>query len=225
MNEKIDYAGRRKRFMDTFKGDPVLTETLPNLASELFFRQFGITIDDKTIIPVAWAAFWGNLMEFIHQQKSAEFSVSVAGFRVEYMTEMSESDKARNIVPEMYHESIPTFTEKDHTTVQGCDFNRELTERYNEWRTNNLTETLDMVERKAFNEIAEKYGVRLMISATVIPLIAAIYAAGIDIALHNGGKPVNMYNWFTITTRAGDKIILTPLASIKQGLKDDSKRS
>lgn len=224
MNEKIDYGARRARFMETFKNDPVLVDTLPKLAADLFFRQFGITIDDPTIIPVAWASFFGSLLEFIQQQKSAEFSVSVAGFRLEYMTEFSESDKARNIVPEMYHEFIPTFTSKDHTMVPGSDFNRELTERYNEWRTNNLTETLDMVERKAFNEIADKWGIRLMISATVIPLMSAIYAAGIQIALQSG-KPVNMYNWFNITTRAGDKIILTPLASVKQGLKNDAKKS
>ena len=63
-----------------------------------------------------------------------------------------------------------------------------------------------------------------MVSATVIPFVAAIYAAGIRIALETK-QPVNMYNWFTITACADDKIILTPLASIKQGLKDDGKRA
>ena len=95
--------------------------------------------------------------------------------------------------------------------------------KYNDWRTNNLTETIDMVERKVFEEVNKTYGIYLMISATVFPLISAIYAAGIQIALETK-KPVNMYNWFTITARADDKIILTPLASIKQGLKDDAKR-
>ena len=63
----------------------------------------------------------------------------------------------------------------------------------------------------------------LMISATVFPLVSAIYAAGVQVALESK-KPVNMYNWFMITARADDKIILTPSASIKQGLKDDAKR-
>ena len=224
MNEKIDYVARRKRFMETFKDDPVLTTKIPTLAAELFKREFGISIDDLSIIPVTWACFWENLLEFIQQQKSDQFSVFIAGFVTEYKTEYSESDKARNIVPEMYHDYIPTFTEKHHSTVPGCDFNQELVSKYNDWRTNNLTETLDMVERKAFNEIAEKFGAHLMVTATVVPLVAAIYAAGVQIALQTG-KPVNMYNWFTITTRAGDKIILTPLASIKQGLKNDAKHT
>ena len=68
-----------------------------------------------------------------------------------------------------------------------------------------------------------RWGLYLMISATIFPLVAAIYAAGVHIALETK-KPVNMYNWFTITPRQDDKIILTPLASIKQGLKDDNKR-
>lgn len=224
MNEKIDYVARRKRFMETFKDDPVLTKQIPELAAELFNREFGISIDDLSIIPVAWSCYWGVLLEFIQQQKSSEFSVTIPGFTTEYKTEFSESDKARNIVPEMYHDYIPTFTEKHHSSVPGCDFNQELISRYNDWRTNNLTETLDMVERKAFNEIVEKFGAHLMVSATVIPLMAAIYTAGVQIALKSG-KPVNMYNWFTITTRAGDKIILTPLAPIKQGLKNDAKHT
>lgn len=224
MNDKINYAERRQRFMEVFKDDPILMTTLPKLAAELFDKEFGITIEDLAIIPIVWSCCWHNLLEFIHQQKSEQFSVSIAGFTVEYMTEFSESDKARNIVPELYHNYIPTFTQKHHSSVSGCDFNQELISKYNDWRTNNLTETLDMVERKAFNDVSEKFGAYLMVTATVIPLMGAIYAAGVHLALQNQGKPINMYNWFTITARAGDKIILTPLASIKQGLKDDAKR-
>jgi hypothetical protein len=224
MSEKINYGERRKRFMETFKDDVVLTETLPKLAAELFNREFGITLSDPTLIPVTWSVCWNKLMEFIHQQKSDSFSMSVAGMDIEYTTEYSESDKARNIVPELYHKFIPNFTVKQHTVVPGSDYNNELTKKYNDWRTTNMTETLDIVERNVFVEVAEKYGISLMVSATVFPLIAATYAAGIRIALETK-KPVNMYNWFTITARDGDKIILTPLASIKQGLKDDAKRA
>jgi len=224
MTEKVNYAERRQRFMETFKEDPVLTKQLPELAVELFYKEFGISIEDLTIIPVVWASVWMKLMEFIHQQKSDSFSVSVAGFTVEYMTEYSESDKARNIVPELYHDYIPTFSQRHHSTVPGCDFNSDLVSKYNDWRTNNLTETVDKVEREAFDDVAKKFGVHLMVSATVIPLAAAIYSAGVQIALETK-KPVNMYNWFTINARADDKIILTPLASIKQGLKDDAKRA
>ncbi len=80
-----------------------------------------------------------------------------------------------------------------------------------------------MVERNVFEAVSNKFGIYLMISATVFPLVSAIYAAGVQVALESK-KPVNMYNWFMITARADDKIILTPSASIKQGLKDDAKR-
>ena len=224
MAEKIDYAGRRVRYMETFKEDSNLTQKIPQLATELLYSEFGISIADMTAVPVVWCCVWSRLMEFLHQQKSDAFSVSIAGFTIEYMTEYSESDKARNIVPELYHDYIPTFTERKHTAVPGCDYNQDLTSKYNDWRTNNLTETLDMVERNAYDDILKKFGIDLMVSATVIPFVAAIYAAGIRIALETK-QPVNMYNWFTITACADDKIILTPLASIKQGLKDDGKRA
>lgn len=223
-NEKINYGERRNRFMDTFRGDSTLTETIPKLATELFYKEFGVSISDATFIPIVWSIVWKNILEFLHSQKSEAFSVSVCGFTVEYMTEYSESDKARNIVPELYHDYIPIFTQRDHAVVPGSNFNQELSSKYNDWRTNNLTETIDMVERNVFEEVQKKFGISLMISATVFPLVAAIYSAGVHVALETK-KPVNMYNWFTITARSDDKIILTPLASIKQGLKDDSKHS
>ncbi len=223
MDDKINYGERRQRFMETFKSDPVLTTTIPELASELFAKEFGVTIDDPTFIPIVWSTAMGEIMKFIHSQKSDSFSVSICGFVIEYMTEYSESDKARNIVPELYHDYIPTFTQKHHSVVPGSNYNQELTAKYNDWRTNNLTETIDMVERNVFEAVSNKFGIYLMISATVFPLVSAIYAAGVQVALESK-KPVNMYNWFMITARADDKIILTPSASIKQGLKDDAKR-
>jgi len=221
--EKINYGERRKRFMESFHADPVLTETLPKLAAELFYGEFGASLADPTAIPVVWTTGWQHLMKFIHAQESEEFAVSICGFTVQYVTEYSESDKARNIVPELYHEFIPVFRKKDHTVVPGCDYNQELAAKYNDWRTVNLTETIDKVERDVFEECMNRWGLYLTISATIFPLMAAIYSAGVHIALETK-KPVNMYNWFTITPRNDDKIILTPLASIKQGLKDDNKR-
>lgn len=221
--ETINYAERRKRFMETFKDDVVLTQTLPQIATQLFYDEFGISIEDLSFIPIVWASAWSHILKFMHAQESEEFAVSLCGFTVEYMTEFSESDKARNIVPELYHEYIPIFNKKDHTVVPGSNYNAELASKYNNWRSVNLTETIDKVERDVFAEVNERYGIYLMISATVFPLVAAIYSAGVQIALETK-KPVNMYNWFTITARADDKIILTPLASIKQGLKDDAKK-
>lgn len=220
---KVNYSERRKRFMETFKDDPILTETLPKLAAELFYDEFGASLPDITGIPVVWTTFWQHLMSFVHSQETEEFAVSVCGFTVQYVTEYSESDKARNIVPELYHEYIPIFRKKDHTVVPGSNYNAELSAKYNDWRTVNLTEIIDKVSRDVFEECMNRWGLYLMISATIFPLVAAIYAAGVHIALETK-KPINMYNWFTITPRQDDKIILTPLASIKQGLKDDNKR-
>lgn len=224
MNEKINYLERRKRFMDTFKDDKDLTTTIPELARELFFQEFGVSIEDPTFIPIVWSSAWKQLLQFIHSQKGDQFSVSLCGFTIEYMTEYSESDKARNIVPELYHDNIPNFSQRHHDVVPGADYNRELIAKYNDWRTNNMTETVDKVEREVFEYVAETYGIYLMISATVFPLVAAIYAAGVRLALEKK-EPVNMYNWFTITARDDDKIILTPQAAIKQGLKDDNKKN
>jgi hypothetical protein len=223
MAGNINYADRQKRFMETFKDDPILTTTLPEVAAKLFRTEFGVSIDDLTYIPIVWSVTWSRLLNFIHSQKTDSFSVHLCGFTIEYMTEYSESDKSTNIVPEMYHEFIPIFTNRHHDVVAGSDYNRDLINKYNAWRSENSTETIDMVEREVFNEVNEKYGIWLMVSASVMPLMAAIYAAGVSIAREKH-VPVNMYNWFTITARDNDKIILTPLAPIKQGLKDDAKK-
>lgn len=223
MSEKINYRERRQRFMDTFKDDPNLTTTIPKLATELMAGEFGVSIEDPTFIPIVWATTWQRILKYLHSQQSDSFSVATCGFTIEYMTEYSESDKARNIVPELYHDNIPIFQKRQHSVVPGASYNQELMAKCNEWRSVNMMETIDMVERDVFQEILEKYGIDLMYSPVVMPLFAAIYTAGIHVALETK-KPVNMYNWMTITARADDKIILTPLASIKQGLKDDSKK-
>ena len=221
--EKINYADRRKRFMDTFNGDEILTSTLPKLATKLFGDEFGCSFSDLSVVPVVWTTFWHHMMSFVHAQETAEFAVSTCGFTLQYVTQFSESDKARNIVPELYHDYIPIFRKKDHNVVPGCEYNNDLNSKYNDWRSVNLTEIIDKISRDVFEECMSKWGLHLMVSGTVFPFVAACYAAGCNIAVRTG-KPVNMYNWFTITPRDGDKIILTPLASIKQGLKDDNKR-
>ena len=223
MNDQLNYGERRKRFMETFKNDPAAMSVIPKLAATLFCDEFGVSIDDLSFIPIVWTVYWQHLMKFVHSQQADSFSVSTCGFTLEYMTEFSESDKSRNIVPELYHQFIPIFEKKHHEVSPGMNYNQELMAKYNNWRTVNLTEILDMVECEVFQEVNEKYGIYLMVSATVSPLIAAIYCAGIHVALKDK-KPVNMYNWMTINARADDKIILTPLASIKQGLKDDAKK-
>ena len=62
-----------------------------------------------------------------------------------------------------------------------------------------------------------------MVSASVFPIMSAAYAAGIQIARETK-QTVNMYNIFEIDVVEGDRVLLTPLATIKQYLKNDSKK-
>ena len=62
-----------------------------------------------------------------------------------------------------------------------------------------------------------------MVSATIFPLMAATYVAGLQVARETR-ETVNMYNIFEIDVVDDDKVILTPLSTVKQYLKNDSKK-
>ena len=143
---------------------------------------------------------------------------------LEYVTEYSESDKPTNIVPQMYHKRMPIFMERDHQQVAGASINEDLLNSYNTWRTNNLTEVLDKIEQATENEVRTVFGIYLMQSAAMLPIIAAAYAAGVEIAKETH-ETVNMYEIFEIDVFPEDGTVnLTPLAYIKQGIKDDAKK-
>ena len=84
-------------------------------------------------------------------------------------------------------------------------------------------ETLDRIETNVFQECLQDFGVNLMRSPAVIPIMAAAYVAGIQLARETK-QTINMYNIFEIDVVEGDKILLTPLATVKQYLKNDSKK-
>ena len=73
-----------------------------------------------------------------------------------------------------------------------------------------------------YNEVLDTFGLDLRVPATVIPLMAATYAVGLQIARQTK-VTLNMYNVFEIDVTEDDKILLTPLAMVKQYLKNDSK--
>jgi hypothetical protein len=73
-----------------------------------------------------------------------------------------------------------------------------------------------------YHEILDTYGLDLRVPAAVIPLLAATYAVGLQIAKETK-RTVNMYNVFEIDMGENDTVLLTPLAMIKQYLKNDSK--
>ena len=224
MSNTPDYATRRKNFMESFNSDITLTKTIPEITAQLFYDEFGVNIFDHSHIPIVFTIGWTEILKFVGGQEADEFSIDVGGILLEYVTEYSESDKATNIVPQLIHKRAPIFTKQQNQTVPGSSYNEELLSKYNSWRSVNLTETLDKIERDIYAIALNDYGINLMVSATIFPLMAATYAAGLQLAKETK-TAVNMYNIFEIEIVNGDVILLTPLSTIKQYLKDDSKRA
>ena len=165
---------------------------------------------------------WKHILQFVQRQQTDEFSINIGGITLEYVTEQSDSDKGRNIVPQLYHVKAPIFKKNNNEAVPGSNINDELLNRFNAWRTVNLSETVNSVEMAVYKEVLDTFGLDLRVPATVIPLLAATYAVGLQIA-RTTKTTVNMYNVFEIDVTEDDTVLLTPLAMIKQYLKNDSK--
>lgn len=222
-NKIEEMREKRKNEVETYKGNEILSKTIPEVTSRLIYDQFGIELPDPlALIPIVFTTGWKHILQFVQRQQVDEFSINVGGIALEYVTEVSDSDKGRNIVPQMYHVKAPIFKKENHDLVSGSDFNQELLNRYNAWRTVNLAETINSVEMSVYNEVLDTFGLDLRVPATVIPLMAATYAVGLQIARQTK-VTLNMYNVFEIDVTEDDKILLTPLAMVKQYLKNDSK--
>lgn len=222
-NKLEEMRKRRLNEIEAYSGDSILAKTIPEVTSDLFYDEFGINLPyPEATIPIVFTTTWKHLLMFVQSQQVEEFAINVGGISLEYVTEESDSDKCRNIVPQLYHIKSPIFKKNDHTAVTGSAFNDQLLNKYSAWRTVNLTETIASVENAVYAEILEYYGIDLRVPATVLPLIAATYVVGVQIA-RESKCTVNMYNVFEIDVTEDDKVLLTPLAMIKQYLKNDSK--
>lgn len=222
-NKIEEMREKRKNEVETYKGNEILSQTIPEVTSELFYGEFGIDLPDpKSLIPIVFTIGWKHILQFVQRQPVDEFSINIGGIALEYVTETSDSDKARNIVPQLYHVKAPIFKKNNHDAVPGSNVNDELLNRYNAWRTVNLAETVNSVEMSVYQEVLDTFGLDLRVPATVIPLMAATYAVGLQIARQTK-VTVNMYNVFEIDVTDDDTVLLTPLAMIKQYLKNDSK--
>lgn len=221
--ENVNYAERKKNFMESFARNPILSNTIPDIAAKLFEDEFNIHIIDKSHIPIVFTTGWTEVLKFVQTQNVDEFAIDVCGISLEYITEYSETDKCTNIVPQLFHKRVPIFTKQTHQDVPGASFNSELNAKYNAWRTENLTEILDKIERDTASIVLNEFGIDLMVSAAVFPMMSATYAAGVQLA-RESHQTINMYNIFEIDVVEGDQIILTPLSTIKQYLKNDSKK-
>lgn len=226
-NERNVREERRNNFMEEFKNNIEQYQIIPNVARELIYQEFGVEIDDNLLctIPLTFQIGWKELLKFVEAQPSDEFAIDVCGISLEYTTEYSETDKPRNIVPSIFHKRSPIFMRKENTNVPGYQHNDDLIEKYNAWRTVNLCEFITKVENDVMDILENKYGIDLMVSAAVFPIMAAAYAAGLQVARETKHK-VNMYNVFEITVVEGDQVILSPSSVIKQYIKfDDGKRN
>jgi hypothetical protein len=221
-----EFEIKRQNFVKPFQGDKFQSELIPKIAAELFERQFGITIQDpEHTIPIVFSVCWKHILKFAKSQPSAEFAIDICGLSLEYVTEYSESDKPTNIIPQLVYKSTPIFVEKEHGTISAATIDSDLLAGYNNWRSTYMSEVLDKVENDTENEVRTNYGICLMYSAAVIPMVAATYAAGIQLA-ESTHETINMYSLYEIDVFEEDSSRhITPLAAIKQGLKDDGKRN
>lgn len=218
-----NYVNRREVFMKPFKDDDILARRIPEIAAGLMKGEFGINFYDHSYIPIIFTAGWKEILKHIGSENMEECKVDVCGVSIEYTTEHSESDKSTNIVPQMYHSKAPLFQKNDTQEMTlGVSYTDKLLEKYNAWRSVYAMEALTGIENKVFEQVLNEYGINIMQSAAIYPILGATYAAGLQLA-RELGRTINMYNIFEIDV-VDDKTIITPLAFVKQFLKNDSKK-
>ena len=225
MENKIttNYADRRKNFMETYQNDPILSKKIPEVAAGLMKAEFGVNIIDHSHIPIIFTVGWTEILKKLGSEQAEECKVDVCGAQLEFFTEKSESDKSTNIVPQMYHNKTPLFQEHEQQATIGASYRDNLIAAYNAWRSVYALEALTSIENKIFDIVLNEFGINMMVAAAIYPIIGATYTAGIQIARETK-QTINMYNIFEIDVVNDDKVILTPLAFVKQWLKDDSKK-
>ncbi len=219
-----NYKQRRDIFMQTFGDDINMQKRIPEIAAGIFNEEFGINIYDLSHIPIVFVEGWTQILKYVGEQKTDEFAIDVCGISLEYVTEYSESDKCTNIVPQMVFRKAPIFSKQNHQATTGSSFTNDLLARYNSWRSVNLEETMDKIERDIYATVLNEYGINLMVSATIFPLMAAAFVAGLQLA-RESKETINMYNIFYIDVLEDDQVILTPQSTVKQYLKNDSKQN
>lgn len=204
-------------------GNPILEKQIPEIAADLLWKEFKLQYFRVTDLVIVFGLGWRHVIDFVASQKVPEFSVDVCGVSVEYTTEYSETEKNSNIVPQLIHKRLPLFRDRQHVETVGSSYKQELNKKYDSWRTENLTETISKLENAVFAELQETYGIDVVVPPTVFATMAAMYVAGVQIAMDTH-EPVNMYNLFTIRVANGDVITLQPSAKMKQDMKGDAKK-
>ena len=215
---------RRENAVKVYANDPILSERIPDIVAALFHDQFNINMPNPRVsVPIIVDVAWKHILKFVQKQTVDEFSMEFAGVLLEYVTDVSESDKSTNIVPQLYHKRTGIFKKTEHNAVPGSGVMADQIQRYTEWRTVNLTEHITNLEDGIADEIIKEYGISLNVSAAIFPVLSAAYTAAIEIA-RDLKTTINFYNYFEIDVMSDDQILLTPLAPIQQNIKNDSKK-
>ncbi len=217
MEEK---AKARKIWMKPFADNRILAQDIPEIAARLFKEEFDVAIRFSETPQLAFALGWRAYCKFARSQPTPEFSINITGASLEYVTDFSESDKSRNITPQIIYHQDPLFKPKEHSEHIGFKSNAEMAQDYETWRSENLTETVEKINTDVQSQLFNDYGIDTTVSQAVIPLMGATLAAGLYKARETGQK-INMYNVLSIEIMDGDKVIYTPDPSIKYAMKHD----
>lgn len=225
MEEKRELMLRKRtNAVKPFASNPILSTRIPETVAGLFHDQFGIYMPSPTLlVPIVIDVAWKNILEFVRKQNVDEFSIEVAGVVLEYVTDISESDKSTNIVPQLYHKRLGIFKKTEHNETVGSSIMQEQFQKYTDWRTVNLTEHLTDLENKIAAEIISEYGLSLNTPVAILPVLSAAYTVAVEIS-RESHQTVNFYNLFEIDVMNDDQVLLNPLSPIKQNIKDDSKK-
>ena len=215
-------AKARAVTMQPFENNPILIKEIPTIARGVFEEEFGINVRIPEAFPICFMLGWEEVTRFAQAQPTPEFAITIAGVQLEYITDLSESDKARNIVPQLIHKDDPIFKSNNHHDSVGVKSNTDMIQAYERWRTENLTETVNKIETDVYKILLDDYGIDLCVTNAIIPMMAATYSAGLAVARRTK-QTINMYNMFQIDIADGDVVVLTPLADIKYRIKCDAK--
>lgn len=228
---KIDFALARKLRIKDYENNPVLSTEIPEIVEGVFYSEFGINLPDaKETVPIVFEIGWRRICEFVATQPVDEFSIDICGVSFEYTTEMTDAEKSTNITPHLVHLRNAVFKTNDHPVIAGSDYHNAIINRYNEWRSVNIQETIANLENKIYSDLISEYGIDLTVSVAVLPLMSCIYTAGVQKARdicrnadYDSRVYLELYNVMAIRVDEDESVLLRPLRSLKEGVKGDSK--
>lgn len=226
---KFDIARRNK--VKDFAHDPNLSTVIPKIVEQIFYEEFNVNLPDVSeTVPIIFEVGWKNIKEYVEKQPKNEFSIDICGVSFEYTTELVDAEKGTNITPHLVHLRNSVFMKNDHPIISGADYKSSLMNRYNSWRTVNLQETIASIENKIYAELIDVYGIDLTVSCAVMPLLAAVYTAAVQVtrdmcrnANYDSSVYLELYNVMAIKVDEDDTVLLRPLRTLKEGVKGDSK--